>query len=62
MSVLRALVERLMDLPGIGPKSAERIAHYLVRRPPAESRELAEAILRAAEGLRPCGVCSHIAE
>jgi recombination protein RecR len=62
VSVLRTLVERLMDLPGIGPKSAERIAHYLVRRPPEESRELAEAILRAAESLRPCSVCSHIAE
>jgi len=62
VSVLSALVERLMDLPGIGPKSAERIAHYLVRRPPSESRGLAEALLRAAESLRPCGVCSHIAE
>ena len=62
MSVLAALVERLMDLPGIGPKSAERIAHYLVRRPPAESRGLAEALLRAAESLKPCGLCSHIAE
>lgn len=62
MSVLLTLVERLMDLPGIGPKSAERIAHYLVRRPPEESRGLAEAILAAAESLRPCSVCSHIAE
>jgi recombination protein RecR len=62
LSVLLTLVERLMDLPGIGQKSAERIAHYLVRRPPSESRELAEAILRAAESLRPCGICSHIAE
>jgi recombination protein RecR len=62
VSALLTLVERLLDLPGIGPKSAERIAHYLVRRPPGESRALAEAILHAAESLRPCGVCSHIAE
>ncbi|MFI5403361.1 MAG: recombination mediator RecR [Planctomycetota bacterium] len=62
MSVLATLVERLMDLPGIGPKSAERIAHYLVRRPPEESRALAEALVRAAENLRPCSVCSHVAE
>jgi recombination protein RecR len=62
LSVLQTLVERLMDLPGIGQKSAERIAHYLVRRPASESRELAEALLRAAESLRPCGICSHIAE
>jgi recombination protein RecR len=62
LSVLQTLVERFMDLPGIGQKSAERIAHYLVRRPASESRELAEALLRAAESLRPCAVCSHIAE
>jgi recombination protein RecR len=62
VSVLLTLVERLLDLPGIGPKSAERIAHYLVRRPPEESRALAEAILNAAESLRPCSICSHIAE
>lgn len=62
MSVLETLVARLLDLPGIGPKSAERIAHYLVRRPPEESRALAEAILHAAESLRPCSICSHIAE
>jgi len=62
LSVLLTLVERLMDLPGIGPKSAERIAHYLVRRPPEESRSLAEAILAAAESLKPCSICSHIAE
>jgi recombination protein RecR len=62
VSVLKTLIERFLDLPGIGPKSAERIAHYLVRRPPEEGRALAEAILKAAESLRPCGICSHIAE
>jgi recombination protein RecR len=62
MSVLKTLIERLRDLPGIGPKSAERIAHYLVRRPPDESKALAEALVGAVEGLRPCGVCSHISE
>jgi len=62
VAVLRTLIERLQDLPGIGPKSAERIAHYLVRRPPAETRELAEALLQVAESLHPCSVCSHVAE
>jgi recombination protein RecR len=62
MSVLRTLIERLEGLPGIGPKSAERIAHYLARRPPAECRELADALVRVAECLRPCGACGHVAE
>lgn len=62
MSVLHALIERLQDLPGIGPKSAERIAHWLVRRPPAELRGLAAVLERAAVSLRPCSACGHVAE
>jgi len=62
MSLLDALIERLRDLPGIGPKSAERIAHYLVRRPKEEPLALADALRDAVEGLRPCGTCGHIAE
>jgi recombination protein RecR len=62
MSVLKALIERLQDLPGIGPKSAERIAHHLVRRPKEEAQALADALTGALESLRPCGVCSHVSE
>lgn len=62
MSVLRTLIERLQDLPGIGPKSAERIAYFLVRRPPEEAHALAEAVAAAVDNLRPCGVCAHVAE
>jgi recombination protein RecR len=62
MSVLKTLIERLRDLPGIGPKSAERIAHYIVRRPQDEARALADAMVEAVESLRPCSICSHIAE
>lgn len=62
MSVLRALIEQLQELPGIGPKSAERIAYFLVRRPPEETRALAEALVAAVERLRPCSVCGHVAE
>jgi recombination protein RecR len=62
MSALKALIERLQDLPGIGPKSAERIAYDLVRRPAEEARALARAIDAAVERLRPCGTCGHVAE
>jgi len=60
--VLATLIERLRDLPGIGPKSAERIAHYLVRRPVEEGRALADAIGAAMAGLAPCSICSHVSE
>ena len=62
MSVLRTLIERLQDLPGIGPKSAERIGYYIVRRPADEARALAQALTDAVDKLRPCGVCGHISE
>ena len=62
MSVLLTLIERLRDLPGIGPKSAERIAHHLVRRPKEEGEALAAAIAAAMAGLLPCGICHHVSE
>jgi recombination protein RecR len=62
MSVLRDLIEQLQTLPGIGPKSAERIGYFIVRQPREETRALAEAILRAVEGLKSCSVCGHVAE
>jgi len=62
MAVLTELIERLCDLPGIGPKSAERIAHHLVRRSKEEGNALADAIREALERLGPCTICSHVAE
>ena len=62
MGVLRNLIEQLQTLPGIGPKSAERIGHHIVRRPAHEARMLADAILGALEGLKGCGICGHISE
>ncbi len=62
MAVLTELIDRLRDLPGIGQKSAARIAHYLVRRPQEEGDRLADAIRAALEVLRPCSICCHVAE
>ena len=62
MAVLRELIEQLQTLPGIGPKSAERIGYFLVRRTPEETRDLAKAILAAVDGLGSCSVCGHVAE
>jgi len=62
MSVLRTLIERLQDLPGIGPKSAERIAYHLVRRPAEELIAFADALRDASTKLVPCGLCGHVDE
>lgn len=62
MSVLRDLIEQLQTLPGIGPKSAERIGYFLVRQPREETQALATALVRAIDGLLSCSTCGHIAE
>ncbi len=49
-------------LPGIGVKSAERLAHHLLRCPEEEALELAEAIRAAKQRIRHCQVCFHLTE
>jgi len=62
VGVLRNLIDQLQTLPGIGPKSAERIGYHIVRQPVQDARVLADAILGAIEGLKSCGVCGHVSE
>jgi len=59
---LSALVAALGRLPGVGPKSAERLALHLLRLPAAEVRALAQAMLRVKEEVRACGLCGNLAE
>jgi recombination protein RecR len=56
------LIAALGRLPGIGAKSAERLAHHLLRCPPEEALELAAAIHSAKERIRHCEVCFHLTE
>ena len=56
------LVERLIRLPTIGRKTAQRLAYYLLKAPEAESRELAEAILLVREKIRPCSRCNNLTD
>ncbi|MBM3934733.1 MAG: recombination protein RecR [SAR202 cluster bacterium] len=56
------LVEEFNKLPGIGPKTAQRLTYYLVRMPADEARALAEAILAVKERIVLCGRCFNITE
>ncbi len=49
-------------MPGIGRKSAERLTYHLLRVPPAEALELAEAIRHVRENVRYCEACYNLAE
>jgi recombination protein RecR len=56
------LVEELNKLPGIGPKSAQRLTYYLLRAPTEEAQALAEAIRAVKEKLTLCSICLNITD
>ena len=56
------LIEEFNKLPGIGPKTAQRLTYHLVRMPEGEARSLAEAILAVKERVRFCSICQNITE
>ncbi len=56
------LIERLATLPGIGRKSAERLANHLLDCSKDEANLLAEAIRRVKSVVRPCSVCFNLTE
>ena len=56
------LIEELHRLPGIGPKSAQRLTYHLIRLPPDDARELAQAIIAVKEQVSLCSVCFNITE
>ncbi len=60
--VLDNLVRQLQKLPGIGPRSAERIAFHLLRQRQEEAYELAEAIRDLKLKLRHCQVCFNLTD
>jgi recombination protein RecR len=60
--VLERLVAAFGRLPGIGAKSAERLAHHILKCPPEEALALAEAIQEAKDRIRHCATCFHLTE
>lgn len=56
---LEKLVEQFARLPGIGGKSAQRLAFYVLGLPEAEAREFADAILDAKKSVTCCPVCQN---
>lgn len=59
---LARLIEEFYKLPGIGPKSAQRLAYYLLRMPAAEAHALASAILEVKERVIFCSICQNVTE
>jgi recombination protein RecR len=56
------LIDELRKLPGVGTKSAQRLAFHVLRSSDADARALAEAILVLREKLRLCSICNNITD
>lgn len=61
-AAVQDLIDALGRLPGVGPKSAQRIAFHLLKVDVDEANRLARAIVRAKERIRFCSVCFNLAE
>ncbi|MDP9296748.1 MAG: recombination mediator RecR [Actinomycetota bacterium] len=59
---IQELIDELSRLPGVGPKSAQRLAFYLVKAPADEAKRLAESIVNAKEKIFFCRECGNVAE
>jgi len=56
------LIQEFSKLPGIGPKSAQRLTYYLLRAPEEQTKLLAEAILSVKQKTKLCSVCFNVTE
>lgn len=62
ITVLEALKEALRRLPGVGPKSASRMAYHLLERDREGARRIAEALTNAVERIVHCRRCNNLSE
>ena len=60
--VVQDLIDELGRLPGVGPKSAQRIAFHLLQADPADVRRLVEALTEVKEKVRFCVTCGNVSQ
>lgn len=56
------LINELEKLPGVGPKTAQRLAFYMLKLTKEEAKALASSIVDMKEKIRYCSVCNHVTE
>jgi recombination protein RecR len=59
---LANLINELTKLPGIGGKSASRLAYYILKRPAGEAEALAQAIIEVKEKIFRCSICNNMTD
>ena len=60
--VVQDLIDELGRLPGVGPKSAQRIAFHLLQADPVDVRRLAEVLIEVKAKVRFCSICFNVSE
>ena len=61
-SYITRLIEELSSLPGIGTKSAQRLAFYIINMPEEKAKALSESIIKAKENIKYCSVCCNLSD
>ena len=59
---MTALIEEFSKLPGIGPKSAQRLAFFMLKSSDHDARKMADAILKVKESVRFCKLCNNLSD
>jgi recombination protein RecR len=62
VDTINRLIQELNKLPGIGPKSAQRLAYYLMRAPQEQAIQLADAILSIKQKIKLCTTCFNVTD
>ena len=60
--IVQDLIDELGRLPGVGPKSAQRIAFHLLQAEPADVRRLADVLIEVKAKVKFCSVCFNVSE
>jgi recombination protein RecR len=60
--VFTQLIEELKKLPGVGQKTAQRLAFFILKMPVQDAKAVAQAILDVKDRLKLCGLCQNISE
>ncbi|OGW75977.1 MAG: recombination protein RecR [Omnitrophica bacterium RBG_13_46_9] len=59
---MRTLIAEFSKMPGIGPKSAQRLAFFILTRPAEEAKKLSEAIMRIKDTVKFCRICNNLSD
>ena len=59
---MKTLIREFGKMPGIGPKSAQRIAFFILTRPESEVRKFSEALLKLKDTVKFCRICNNLSD